>query len=380
MTGRERIRAAVEHREPDRVPVDFGGSMVTSIHESGYDNLKKHLNLCVDRETEIARGRSLVAKVDPEVQDALGVDARMLIVNSPDGWDHTPKNREKVVDEWGIEWEMPEGFSNYEITRAPLGGTITPADVRGHKWPDPISPRFTGGLEGLRENARRLRESTDKAVVANLAVQIHTQSYFLRGFTEYLMDMAMNPGLIEAIQDRVLEIFQERARLIMAEVGDLVDVVYVADDLGMQTGPLFSPEMYRRTLKPRQKKLFETIKQGSDVKILYHTCGAVVDFIDDLVDVGVDILNPVQVTARGMDTRELKKRFGDRICFWGGIDTQKVLPFGTPAEVREEVKRRLDDLADGGGYVLAAVHNIRPEVPPENIMAMIETAAEFGVY
>jgi len=380
LNGRERILAAAEHREPDRIPIDFGGSMVTSIHEQGYNKLKKHLGILPDRETEIARGRSLVARVDPEVQDALGVDTRMLIVNSPDGWDETPKERGKVLDEWGIEWEMPKGFSNYEITRAPFAGDVTLNDIRAYPWPEPMSPRFAEGLKGLRESALRLRKSTDKAVVANLAVQIHTQSYFMRGLTDYLMDMAVNPGLIEAIQDRVLEIFEERARKIMDEVGDLVDVVYVADDLGMQTGPLFSLEMYRRTLKPRQKRLFETIKRGSDVKILYHTCGSVVEFIDDLAEVGIDILNPVQVTAKGMDTRKLKKRFGEKICFWGGIDTQEVLPFGTPSQVREEVKRRLDDLAAGGGYVLAAVHNIRPEVPPENIVAMIESARELGVY
>jgi uroporphyrinogen decarboxylase len=373
-SGRQRIMDAVEHREPDRVPVDFGGSMVTSIHEQGYENLKKYLNLCTDRKVGIARGRSLVAIVDPEVQDRLDVDARMLIVNGPDGW-AAEEGSDTVVDEWGIEWEKPAGFANYEIKKSPLGGSISLEDVRSMKWPDASAAKF---MEGLRDRARALRNSTDKAIIANLAMQIHTQSYFLRGFSEYLMDLVINPKLIEAIMDRVLEIFVERTEKIMAEIGEFVDIVYVADDLGAQNGPLFSPQVYRKILKPRQKKLFEAIKGKSAAKILYHTCGSVIEFIDDLAEVGVDILNPVQTSAGGMDPKVLKSRFGNKVCFWGGIDTQSVLPFGKPEEVREEVKKRIGDLAVGGGYVVAAIHNIRPEVPPENIVAMIEAAHEFG--
>lgn len=367
---------AVSHRESDRVPVDLGGSMVTSIHQTGHDNLKKYLGINLDRPTEIARGRSLVARVDQEVQDRLGVDVRMLTVSSPDGWEDEAGG-DRLTDEWGIVWERPAGFDNYEIVASPLFGDISVADVRNMAWPEAIRPGFT---EGLREKALAFRQGTDKAIIANLAMQIHTQSYFLRGFSQYLMDMVLNPGLIEAIMDRVLEIFLERSRSIMAEIGDLVDIVYVADDLGAQNGPLFSPQTYRQLLKPRQKKLFEAIKRGSDVNILYHTCGSVIEFIDDLAEVGVDILNPVQTSAGGMDPKILKSRFGNKVCFWGGIDTQNIMPFGTPVQVKEEVKKRIEDLAPGGGYVVAAIHNIRPEVPPENIVAMVEAVHEFGRY
>ena len=375
-TGRERVLDVVSHRESDRVPVDLGGSMVTSIHQKGHDNLKKYLGINLDRPTEIARGRSLVARVDIEVQDRLGVDVRMLTVNSPDGWEDEAGGA-RLTDAWGIVWERPEGFDNYEIVDSPLFGDITINDVRNMAWPEALPSGFT---QGLREKALALRQSTDKAIIANLAMQIHTQSYFLRGFSQYLMDMVLNPGLIEAIMDRVLDIFVARTRAIMGEIGDLVDIVYVADDLGAQNGPLFSPETYRQLLKPRQRKLFEAVKHGSDVKILYHTCGAVVEFIDDLAEVGVDILNPVQTSAGGMDPKTLKSRFGSKVCFWGGIDTQNIMPFGTPDQVREEVKRCIDVFAPGGGYVVAAIHNIRPEVPPENIVAMIEAVHEFGRY
>ncbi len=375
-TGRERVLDAVSHRESDRVPIDLGGSMVTSIHQKGYDNLKKYLGINLDRPTEIARGRSLVAKIDHEVQDHLGVDVRMLTVNSPDGWEDEAGG-DRITDEWGIVWERPAGVDNYEIIDSPLFGDISIADVGNMAWPEAIPPGFT---RGIREKALALRQSTNKAIIANLAMQIHTQSYFLRGFSQYLMDMIMNPALIEAIMDRVLDIFIERSRCIMAEIGDLVDIVYVADDLGTQNGPLFSPQLYRRLLKPRQKKLFEAIKGRSDVKILYHTCGSVIEFIDDLVEVGVDILNPVQVSAAGMDPKILKKRFGHKICFWGGVDSQNILPFASAAKVKDAVKQLIEDFAPGGGFVLAAVHNIRPEVPPENVVAMIEAGHEFGRY
>jgi uroporphyrinogen decarboxylase len=273
---------AVSRRESDRVPVDLGGSMVTSIHQKGHDNLKKYLGINLDRPTEIARGRSLVARVDHEVQDRLGVDVRMLTVNSPDGWEDEAGG-ERLTDAWGIVWARPEGFDNYEIVDSPLFGDITVNDVRNMAWPEAVPSGFT---RGIREKALALRRKTDKAIIANLAMQIHTQSYFLRGFSQYLMDLIMNPALIEAIMDRVLDIFVERSRAIMAEIGDLVDIVYVADDLGAQKGPLFSPQIYRQLLKPRQKKLFEAIKQGSDVKIFYHTCGSVLEFIDDLAEVG----------------------------------------------------------------------------------------------
>src|SRR5680860_68000 len=358
MNSRERVLSAISHREPDRVPVDFGGSMVTSIHKDGYDKLKKHLGIKTDDEVKIARGRSLVAEVDPEVQDALGVDARMLIINDPDAWTRQTSllERERIRDEWGMTWERPEGVDNFEIVDSPLfGPDVTLEDVKAMSWPDPEEVRALGNA---RDRALELRKS-DKAVIANLAMQIHTQSYFLRGYSEYMMDLLLNPRLIEAIMDRVLEVFLGRTRAILKEVGDLVDVVYVADDLGMQTGPMMSPDVYRELLKPRQEKLFEVIKSGTDAKILYHSCGSVVAFIEDLVDIGVDILNPVQVSAKGMDTKKLKKLAAGRLSFWGGIDSQDVLPFQRPQEVKDEVRRRIEDLGEGGGYVVAAVHNIR---------------------
>ncbi len=378
MNNRERVISSINHNEPDRVPIDFGGSMVTSIHKIAYENLKKYLDINQECPVKIARGRSLVSEVDFEIANHLDTDTAMLIAASPDGWLENLSEQNTLTDEWGIEWDMPDGFTNYEIVKSPLWGEISLNDITNFKWPNPYENMLP--IEGIRKRAEYLRNSTDKAVIANVAFQIHTQSYFLRGFSDYLMDMMLQPDVITAIMDGVLEVFVERAKIIMNEIGDFVDIIYVADDLGSQSGPLFSPDLYRKLLKPRQKILFDTLKKNHDVKILYHTCGSVVDFIPDLIEVGVDILNPVQTSASGMEADKLKKEFGKDICFWGGIDTQQVLPFGSPQDVKDEVKRKIESLASGGGYVVAAIHNIRPEVPPENIIAMIEAAKEYGKY
>jgi uroporphyrinogen decarboxylase len=378
MNSRERVLTAIARKEADRVPIDFGGSLATSIHKSGYDKLKKYLNMNVDQEIGIARGRAQVAVVDANVQDYLGVDCSMLIVNSPDGWKDSNDKGERLVDEFGMEWIKYPGFESYETLSSPLfGPDVTVETVKAMKWPDPTDVSF---LKGVREKAENLRKSTDRAIIANLAMQINTQSNKLRGFADYLADMVGNPSLIEAIMDRVTEIYIERTKAILAEIGEFIDIVYVGDDLGTQTGPMFSLNSYRKLLKPRQKKLFEVIKSISNVKIFYHSCGACSAFIDDLAEIGIDILNPVQVSAAGMDTKELKQKFGNKVCFWGAVDTQRVMPFGSVAEVKDEVKRRIEDLAPGGGYVLGSVHNLRPEVPPENIIAMIEAAKEYGLY
>jgi uroporphyrinogen decarboxylase len=185
---------------------------------------------------------------------------------------------------------------------------------------------------------------------------------------------------VAALLDKALEIQLGVCRQVLRALGDNVDVLVFADDLGTQDNLQISPKMYRSIIKPRQKALFEAVRELSSAKLLFHSDGAIADIIPDLIEIGVDAINPVQPTCRGMDTAVLKRRYGEVLSFWGSIDTQHVLPFGTPQEVEDEVKRRIDDLAPGGGFVLAAVHNIQPEVPPENVVAMFETALEYGRY
>jgi uroporphyrinogen decarboxylase len=196
-----------------------------------------------------------------------------------------------------------------------------------------------------------------------------------------MMDLAGDPAFATALLAKLVEAHIRRLEQILPAVEGYVQVIQVGDDLGMQDGPQLSPRLYRQVVKPWHKKLYQYIKEHTSARLFLHACGSVYAFIPDFIEMGVDILNPVQVSARDMDTKRLKQAFGKDITFWGGgCDTQKVLPFGTPAEVREEVKRRIDDLAPGGGFVFNQVHNIQAGVPPENIMAMYEAVHDFGGY
>ena len=193
--------------------------------------------------------------------------------------------------------------------------------------------------------------------------------------------MMERPEILETLLERMLKFWLDWFRLFLAEVGDVVDVIMIGDDLAGQKGPLFSPSIYRSLIKPRQKRLVQYIKSRTPAKIWYHSCGAVVEYIPDLLDNGIDILNPVQISAKGMDPAKLKAEYGDKLAFWGGaIDSQHVLPRGTPEEVRESIRRNIEAFKPGGGYVFNNVHNIQADVPPENILAMYDAALEFGRY
>jgi uroporphyrinogen decarboxylase len=207
---------------------------------------------------------------------------------------------------------------------------------------------------------------------------LFNQLFRVRGMENGLMDLVTEREFAEAFLDRLCDTICTSQALFLTEVGDLIDVHFAADDLAGQNRPLVSPALWRSLIKPRQARIMATIKAHTKAPIFYHTCGAVTDFLDDLIDIGVDILNPVQVSAKGMDSAGLKKRYGNRLAFWGGgCDTQRILPFGTPEEVRAEVRRRIADLAPGGGFVFNPVHNIQANVPPENIIAMFDEAKKY---
>ncbi|MEW6228752.1 MAG: uroporphyrinogen decarboxylase family protein, partial [Bacillota bacterium] len=218
------------------------------------------------------------------------------------------------------------------------------------------------------------------AVVVNIRGGFIGQSQLMRGFEGWFTDIALDSGPICDLMDRILQYQTDLTCAMLERVGDKVDVVVYGDDIGTQNGPMVSPAMYRKHLKPRQAKLVQAIKGKTSAWIHYHTCGGVYPLIPDFIEIGVDVLNPIQVSARDMDPARLKREFGDKLSFWGGIDTHRVLPYGTPDDVRAEVKLRLTQMAEGGGYVLNSVHNIQADVPLENIMAMFEAALEYGDY
>ena len=194
------------------------------------------------------------------------------------------------------------------------------------------------------------------------------------------MDMIANPKLTTAIMDKMLEFYISFWGEMLPIVGPYVQVIKLGDDLGMQSGPLISPDLFRSMIKPRERELIAFIKKRTDAKIFFHSCGSIYEFIPDLIEIGVDVLNPIQVSAKDMDTKRLKQEFGDRLAFWGAVDTQQVLPFGSPEDVVAEVKKRIGDLAPGGGYILSSVHNIQAKVPPENIETMFDAALRYGEY
>jgi uroporphyrinogen decarboxylase len=207
----------------------------------------------------------------------------------------------------------------------------------------------------------------------NLGTGVVHLCQFVRGYGAWLEDLLVRSAFAEGLMDRGVDFWASVATRALAEAGEFIDAVYFGDDIGTQNAPLFRPELYRRVIKPRHKRMVEAVKRYGK-PVLYHSCGSIYRLLPDLIEVGIDALNPVQVSAAEMDTKRLKQEFGRDLTFWGGIDTHRVLPLGTPEEVREEVKRRIGDLAEGGGYVLCAVHNIQPEVPAENVVAMYEAA------
>ena len=382
MNSRARVLLALNHKEPDRVPFDLGGTVVSGIHVRAYRALRAYLGL-PQVEPKLVDIFQLIVQVDDDVLDRLGVDVKNVAPRSSGTYRIEIKDMGDYTyfyDEFKIGWRMPKvGGLYYDMFDHPLAGPITEADVDRFPWPDPLDPsRFTG----LWEKARSVAEKEQRAVVVgSMSAGVLEIAAWTRGFADYFADLAGNERLIGYIMDKVLEQKLAYWGKIFDLLGDYVDVAQEADDFAGQDRMLISPDTYRRLIKPRHKVLFDFIHSRSKAKVLFHSCGSVRPIIPDLIEIGVDALNPVQVSARGMDSAELKREYGKDLAFWGGgVDTQRILCSGSPQEVREEVKRRVQDLMPGGGFVFNTVHNIQANVPPENIMAMWEALQEYGVY
>jgi uroporphyrinogen decarboxylase len=373
MTGRDRIRAALAHQETDQLPFDLGGTRVTGIHVRAYERLRPALGL-EPRDPRVADLTQQLAEVEPDVLDAMGCDVRNVAPRGASTYRreyHEDGTHRWFIDEWGVGRRIPLKDGLYfDSFAAPLAGEPDDAAIDAFAWPDPADP---ARYEGMAQEAQRYA-AEGRAVHAGSICGGLTEGLFkMRGFEDGYMDLAAEPARARRVMARILEIKFAYWERLLPQLGDTVDIVGEADDLGGQARPLFSPATYRSLVKPLHRELFDFIHARTDAKVFFHTCGAVRDLIPDLIDIGVDILNPVQVSAAGMDTAELKREFGRDIVFWGGgVDTQRVLGTGTPDEVRAEVRRRIADLAPGGGFVFATVHNIQPDVPAENILAMRE--------
>ncbi len=378
---RERILMALDHQEPDRVPVDLGGTTATSLFGGAYTRLKRHLGLTLDRPIHYEYPRGEVVRVDPEVVHRVGGDVFPLQLPDTNILHYADRDLNpaagEFIDEYGVVFANPPGSPYSVVSRAPFEDAPDVARIAAHRWPDTGDPQRVAGLS---ERARHLRATTDAALAIGLPGRFLSFGQNLCGFANWMAYLATEPKFVNALLDKALEVQAGICGQVLDALGDDVDIAMFADDLGTQQNLQLSPRMYRALIKPRQKQLFDAVRRHTRARIFLHSDGAIAGILSDLIDVGVEIINPVQPTCAGMDTRFLKREYGGSVTFWGSVDTQQVLPFGTLEQVAGEVRRRIDDLAPGGGFVLAAVHNIQPEVPPENIVTMFDTALEYGRY
>lgn len=406
MNSRERVLTALRHQEPDRVPIDLDGMRSTGIMAVAYNRLKAYLGM-TDGETKLYDIMQQLAHPEPPILERFGVDVLPLSRPSwgldptnpawkpwtlPDGSPAlVPSGFEPVQDERGawlmlddeghVTYRMPAGGLYFDGVYHPLAEATTVAEIEAFELPD-ISDEE---LAWLRREARRLYETPDisdnKAIMGEFGGNILEGAQGLRGWDRFMMDMAGDPKLAQALAQKLADHYVVNLPRYLDAVGDYIQIIQMGDDLGTQRGPQMSPDMYRRIIKPCHRQVYEYVKTHSDLYIFLHSCGSIYKLIPDLIEIGVDILNPVQISAAEMDPARLKREFGQDVVFWGGgADTQHVLPNGTLEEVRQHVRELIEIFAPGGGYVFCQVHNIQADVPPENIVAMFEAALEFGRY
>lgn len=382
MTSRQRVRKALNHEVPDRVPIDLGGFQ-TGIHKKAYSELLAHLG--ITDEIIILDPVQQLAKPCEAVLERFNVDVRYVCAHGPNSFRGGIEQNIRdgklwydLKDEFGVVWSMPDEQQLYmDISQNPLA-EATVEDIGDYPFPDGSDmSRFSG----VREKALEMRDETTYAISTGIGGVVYEYCWYMRGLERWFIDMLENTDFCEALLDQMLKFWMDYYIGFMAEVGDIVDVVMIGDDVAGQDGPLFSPDFYRKFVKPRHKKLIQHIKSLTSAKIWYHTCGGCSEYIPELIDNGIDILNPIQISAANMEPQNLKDAFGKDIVLWGGgIDTQHVLPFAKPVEIREHVRRNLEIFKPGGGYVFNSVHNIQAGVPAENIIAMYDAAYEFGFY
>lgn len=409
MTSRERIRAAIRHQEPDRLPIDCGAMRSTGIQAMAYNRVRSWLGLSGG---PIRVFDVIQQLAEPEIDylDRFGVDA----INAgreftSDGWkpwslpDGTPCEIPAGIDfrredrQWAaygpngeVSARMIEGTTYFSQSLFPLDRPdwFDRLDRLGEEmsrvcWANLAEPIYAGGLsdENLKRIAvhvKHLCESTDRAIMIAFGANLFEWGAYLRRMDQFLMDLAAEPAKAEALLDKLVEIHLAGLDRLLPVLGDHVDLIQLGDDLGTEKGPFFSPEMYRRFFKPRHKLIIERVKKlRPNLTVFLHCCGSIYHLLPDLIEAGVEVINPVQISAKNMDPARLKKEFGKDITFWGGgCDTQTILPRATPQQVKDHVRRNIDILAPGGGFVFNQVHNILAEVPPANVVAMFEAALQ----
>jgi len=371
ITHRERALAALSGREADRPPVDLGG-LAWSIVDSkphGYRALCRRLG--VGAEPTHRAGSYVVYPVDERILRRFGVDFRHVRIGEPKA--ELPGGA--IEDCFGVRWVPTPSESMYYPTNPPLTSAKGVEDIEDYdRWPNVEDPSFTSGKA---EEAKALRELTDCAITADLGVASNLLHRYaqLRGFGQWLLDMKLRPELYEALVSKIFDVNTRLAEAFLGPMADLIDVVCISDDMGSQASPFVSREAYVLQIKPWLKKRIDSLRRMAPrAKVLYHTCGSVLQLIPEFIDAGVDILNPIQPLAAGMDPLQIKAKYGKSVCLHGGIDIQRMLPFSRPEEVKGAVKQILGFMGEGGGYIMAPSHQIQADIPAENVVAMYDAA------
>lgn len=386
LTSRQRVLLTLQHQEPDRPPIDVGGGLC-SISQFSYRKLLARLGW--DEEVVIGGMLTQVVRPSQRMLERLGSDFAHIFAGSPDvklgrdleGSPNQPfetyssgVKQHTFMDEWGMVWRRAAYY--YDMVDFPLKEASSMADLNGYLWPDPKDP---GRFRHLAEQAKEARAGRQVAVTLDpLAGGILEMASSLRGHQNFYTDLAANPEFAEELLERITQFFEDFYEGAMKAAGPYIDIVFFGDDYGMQNSMIISPAMWRRMIKPYLARLIKKIKSLADVRFQLHSCGAISPIIGDLVEIGVDILNPIQPSATGMEPAQIKSKFGDRLVLHGAIDQQNTMPHGTPDDVRREVEARLRDLAPGGGYILAVSPNIQADVAPDNILALYDTAQRAG--
>ena len=382
MNSRERVLAAINHSEPDRIPFDLGSGMMTGIHKDAYQNLRVAMGLAREETIRFFEPSMQIVFVGEDLCERLEVDTRPALPAWADSEVlDIQEDAESYFyyDPWGYGLKMPKlAPIYYSLFHHPLRSAERISELESYPWPDPTDASRFRDISIQAENAR----GKGKAVVLNnVCAGTMEVASWLRGIDLFFMDLALNEKFAAYLLDKVVEFKLAYWEKALKQLDGLVDVVIESDDLGAQNSLMISPRMYRKIIKPRHKKILDFIHSQTDAKVFFHSCGAIRPLIPDLIEIGVDILNPVQFNATGMDAKSLKTEFGNDLVFWGGgVDTQSILGSASPAAVKACVREQIEVLADGGGFVFATVHNIQADVPPENIMAMREAVMEFGMY
>jgi uroporphyrinogen decarboxylase len=404
MNSRERVLAALNHRESDRIPIDLSGHRSSGIAAIAYGRLRRYLGL-PEKPIRVYDPIQQLAIVDEDVLERFSVDtielgrAFALERNHWSDWvlpDGTPCQMpvwvkpERDGNRWVIRSgngrviaQMPDGALYFEQTFFPFADGVPDhrriAEALDESmWTGIASPPgpITSGPEGVKaltEGARRLREESDRAIIGLFGGNLLETGQFLYRNDNFFILMAADPGATHDFLKNLVDLHLRNLERFLGAVGPYIDVVLFGDDLGMQTGPQISPKMYREFFKPYHAMMWKRAKELANVKVMLHCCGGVRELLPDLIDAGLDAINPVQVSCRGMDPAGLKADFGESMVFWGGgCDTQAQLSRGTPESIGRHVRDQIKILAPGGGFVFQQVHNIMADVPPENIVAMYD--------